>query len=417
MLRRLLLLFALSSLVKGRSIVNTQPSVFSNAAFLPLQPRPNLSPRLSPRGGPNPRNRCRAWEVCKESTFYSTSEAFEPRWLTRVRGGGGNGGDRGGGDMGGDGFGGSGEGDEDGAMSWASVAGVFGSLWNQYSILLQDKPLRTKAITAGIIAILGDLVAQVSHAHIHPYGILNCLTRLHPSIDTQSLEKGWFFTRFSDSEVSKRFDTARSLAVLIDGLVVTGPGLHYLYTFLERLIPSQKGFFAAALHVAVDELIFDPLFVLGASAVTQRCQPAVCEADTSCLCPPAFHHTGFFFLCGALEGRDLVKDIIPQVSLTCRDHYDTCPPLLAHPSPAPPLFVPAGEAGVLVGAEGRLGRVAALPPHRVLDLPLPPRAPPRADCQPDGRDVDGGGVILQPPRRHHPRRATPHSCSVSSQIR
>jgi hypothetical protein len=79
----------------------------------------------------------------------------------------------------------------------------------------------------------------------------------------QAIEKGWLIQKFCDAESSKRFDTARSLAVLIDGLVVTGPGLHYLYTFLERLIPSQKGFWAAAVHVAVDELIFDPLFVLG----------------------------------------------------------------------------------------------------------------------------------------------------------
>lgn len=82
----------------------------------------------------------------------------------------------------------------------------------------------------------------------------------------QSIEKGWFFQRFCDATASKSFDTARSIAVLIDGLIVTGPGLHYLYTYLERLIPSQKGFLAAAVHVAVDELIFDPLFVLGEPA-------------------------------------------------------------------------------------------------------------------------------------------------------
>jgi hypothetical protein len=49
------------------------------------------------------------------------------------------------------------------------MAGVMGSLWNQYSVLLQDKPLATKAITAAVIAIIGDLLAQVSIPEACPY--------------------------------------------------------------------------------------------------------------------------------------------------------------------------------------------------------------------------------------------------------
>lgn len=70
----------------------------------------------------------------------------------------------------------------------------------------------------------------------------------------------------------------------IEGIAITGPGLHYLYSTLERLAPAQNGALAALTHVAVDEFIFDPLFVLG-----------------------------FFFLCGAIEGKNLMTEIVPQV--------------------------------------------------------------------------------------------------------
>jgi len=82
----------------------------------------------------------------------------------------------------------------------------------------------------------------------------------------------------------KVFDLLRSFAVFIEGLVFTGPGLHFLYGALENMVPSQSNPWAALLHVLADELLFDPLFVLG-----------------------------FFLLCGVLEGKHLVNEVIPQV--------------------------------------------------------------------------------------------------------
>jgi hypothetical protein len=72
--------------------------------------------------------------------------------------------------------------------------------------------------------------------------------------------------------------------VTVEGVAITGPGLHFLYSALERFAPAQGGALAALTHVAVDEFIFDPMFVLG-----------------------------FFFLCGAIEGKHLTREIIPQV--------------------------------------------------------------------------------------------------------
>ena len=78
----------------------------------------------------------------------------------------------------------------------------------------------------------------------------------------------------------------RSAAVVIDGLVLTGPGLHFLYAVLEHWIPTAAGGFASiAIHVLVDEFLFDPVFV-----------------------------ALFFVLSGILEGKALQTEIFPHVS-------------------------------------------------------------------------------------------------------
>jgi hypothetical protein len=59
-----------------------------------------------------------------------------------------------------------------------------------------------------------------------------------------------------------RWDSRRSLACFLDGLVCTGPLLHFSYGWLERHLPSRGGSIRnAVMSVAVDELICDPLDV------------------------------------------------------------------------------------------------------------------------------------------------------------
>lgn len=131
------------------------------AAFLPHQYRLDLHARSRPQW---------AGKGLYSGESPSQESPFEGGWLSRVRGGGGGGGGTGGGGgMGGPPGGGRGKGkgggnneDNNDGNALAGVVGAMGSLWQQYSILLQDKPLTTKAITAGFIAIVGDLVAQVS---------------------------------------------------------------------------------------------------------------------------------------------------------------------------------------------------------------------------------------------------------------
>lgn len=191
--------------------------------------------------------------------------------LGLVRGGGGGdgggiiggGGGGGGGGSGGSGDGSSGQGRSNGgAIVFVAALGTFKSLWGQYAELLENQPVVTKAITAGLIALVGDVCAQL----------------FEHKLTCRRLGKE------GDEAPPLKIDLLRCLAVTIEGIAITGPGLHYLYSTLERLVPAQKGALAAITHVAVDEFIFDPLFVLG-----------------------------FFFLCGAIEGKDLRQEIVPQV--------------------------------------------------------------------------------------------------------
>ncbi|CAM9707711.1 unnamed protein product [Choristocarpus tenellus] len=129
-------------------------------------------------------------------------------------------------------------------------------LWGQYSGLLKSSPLLTKALTAGVIALLGDLVAQ------------------------------WFENHRSNRPLGPMVkDDKRLLAVAVDSMFFTGPGLHALYGVLERLVPTAgHGAVPAAVHVLVDTFMFDPIFV-----------------------------ASFFCVTGFVEGRSFLRDILPNM--------------------------------------------------------------------------------------------------------
>jgi hypothetical protein len=133
-------------------------------------------------------------------------------------------------------------------------------VWKRYVKLLVEYPLITKATTAGIIASIGDFLAQRLEHRISGEGRL-----------------------FSHSR-------SRALAVAVDGMFVTGPGLHMLYGALERYIPTAARPLAACLHIMFDTFIFDPMFV------------------------------GTFFCTTALlEGKSVKQDLVPQLQ---REYFD-----------------------------------------------------------------------------------------------
>lgn len=82
------------------------------------------------------------------------------RNLVAVRGGGGGSGIISGGGGGGGGQGQGGDG-QNGRPLIMALLTTLGMVWRHYAMLLETKPVITKAITAGFIAVVGDILAQV----------------------------------------------------------------------------------------------------------------------------------------------------------------------------------------------------------------------------------------------------------------
>lgn len=130
-----------------------------------------------------------------------------------------------------DGFGRDGgrDDDDDDGSEGGGVTAWLAAPWAAYTAALDESPLLVKSLTAGLVGGLGDTLAQ----------------------------------RFSRDSADEPFDRQRNLGVWLDGVLVSGPGLHLGYSFLERRIPcANRGSLRNALaQVAVDELIFDPIFI------------------------------------------------------------------------------------------------------------------------------------------------------------
>jgi hypothetical protein len=111
-----------------------------------------------------------------------------------------------------------------------------GSHW--YLARLTASPLITKSITSGVIGVCGDYCAQW--------------------LDHQLKRRKHDATAITDTGMT--YNARRGLAVLVDGLFVSGPLMHFGYNFFETLIPSGHSLGAIA-HVIADSIILDSVFV------------------------------------------------------------------------------------------------------------------------------------------------------------
>ncbi|KAJ7537339.1 hypothetical protein O6H91_11G002100 [Diphasiastrum complanatum] len=96
------------------------------------------------------------------------------------------------------------------------------SFWTRYTSLLQSHPLAIKSLTAGLLNAIADIICQVV------------------------LEKVDYC------------DVKRLLSFTTVGMFLSGPGLHYWYGMLPKLI-SMPGIGGVVLRTAADQLIFTPL--------------------------------------------------------------------------------------------------------------------------------------------------------------
>lgn len=106
-----------------------------------------------------------------------------------------------------------------------------------YMNWLDVQPVITKSVTTAVIQFLGDVVAQTYDAR----------------------KKG--------STIRSCYDARRGLSLAIDGLLLSGPLLHYAFELMERVLPTEEESNASLLsvptllHVVANDYLVDSLYL------------------------------------------------------------------------------------------------------------------------------------------------------------
>jgi hypothetical protein len=106
-----------------------------------------------------------------------------------------------------------------------------GALLQTYTLWLTTQPLLTKSITSAVMGCVGDAVAQ--RWEHHPV-------------------------------YSKR----RGVAAMVEGLLWSGPLMHLAYSLFEHILPIGNNMGFALIHVLLDSLLLDSVFVTSAFWIT-----------------------------------------------------------------------------------------------------------------------------------------------------
>jgi hypothetical protein len=125
-----------------------------------------------------------------------------------------------------------------------------------YTMHLTASPVITKSVTAGVIGIIGDYMAQWLEYTME--------RRKNPIQETSSLARGL--------SIHGRYSLRRGLSILTDGIFISGPLMHFGYNFFESIMPINVGgassSLAAMAHVLADSVILDSIFVASTFIVT-----------------------------------------------------------------------------------------------------------------------------------------------------
>jgi hypothetical protein len=145
------------------------------------------------------------------------------------------------------------------AFGSSTISLAYGSLqqfavW--YTMHLTASPVITKSVTAGVIGIIGDYMAQWLEYTME--------RRKNPIQETSSLARGL--------SIHGRYSLRRGLSILTDGIFISGPLMHFGYNLFESVMPINVGgassSLAALAHVLADSVILDSIFVASTFIVT-----------------------------------------------------------------------------------------------------------------------------------------------------
>lgn len=182
-----------------------------------------------------------------------------------------------------------------------SCNGVLTAVGSMYASHLDAHPLCTKSLTAGSLAVVGDVLAQLIE----------------------------FGSDLRDSDIM--FDRRRIFAMFVEGTFVSGPMLHFVFEFYEYIIPihcqcehndvnlldndisefsgdidtgaqtdldyevSKRQYLAAFLHVAFDQVVMAFPYVAGMMIVTSLIEGHGEKYDSIAVCG-VFNHVKLSFI-------------------------------------------------------------------------------------------------------------------------
>jgi hypothetical protein len=145
------------------------------------------------------------------------------------------------------------------AFGSSTINLAYGSLHQAavwYTMHLTTSPVITKSVTAGVIGIIGDYMAQWLEYAME--------RRKNPKQEASSLARGL--------SIHGRYSSRRGLSILTDGIFISGPLMHFGYNLFEHIMPIAVGggssSLAAMTHVLADSVLLDSIFVASTFIVT-----------------------------------------------------------------------------------------------------------------------------------------------------
>ena len=135
---------------------------------------------------------------------------------------------------------------------WFLVSQALQSSAAWYMMQLAAHPVITKSITAGVIGVMGDFMAQGLERVLH---------------QRQQKQRGEVV-----QNTSAKYDPRRGLSILLDGFFLSGPLMHFGYELFDKIMPIHAGggSGAALMHVLADSVFLDAIFVASTFVVTGR---------------------------------------------------------------------------------------------------------------------------------------------------
>lgn len=112
-----------------------------------------------------------------------------------------------------------------------------------YTALLAQYPIATKSVSAAVIGFVGDYMAQYFEYRIR-----------------------------KKTHAPFALDWRRAFSIVVDGIAISGPLMHYGYNLFEHILPTtasgEGSILAAIVHVLADSILLDSIFVATTFIVT-----------------------------------------------------------------------------------------------------------------------------------------------------